>query len=191
MSKTTVKKIIIYFITAIIVAFACYVVVGKIVANTKDKPFYLFGKYSLEIVATDSMTPTVKVNSLVIIKKTDIKNVKAGDGTGDVICYRALNGSLAGKNILHRAVSLRKDQNGNVYIKTKGDKFGSPIDQEAMPSQPEVTKGNFLGVMVWDSLFLGSVIVFLRSSFIFIVLGVVLTVVILKVVKRRKTKSND
>ena len=103
MKGKRIGKIIFYLFSAVCLLLVLWGLIRKLVAEKKGEKFYLFG-YSLEIVVTDSMTPTIKIGTLVVLKKADINEVNAAEKTGDVICYRSRSGALKGKSILHRAV---------------------------------------------------------------------------------------
>lgn len=160
MKGKRIGKIIFYLFSAVCLLLVLWGLIGKLVAEKKGEKFYLFG-YSLEIVVTDSMTPTINVGTLVVLKKADINEINAAEKTGDVICYRSRSGSLKGKSILHRAVEKRTED-GIVYLTTRGDKEGSPTDQQSADLQPEITAENLLGISVFQSYVLGRILVVLR-----------------------------
>ena len=175
MKGKRIGKIIFYLFSAVCLLLVLWGLIGKLVAEKKGEKFYLFG-YSLEIVVTDSMTPTIKIGTLVVLKKADINEVNAAEKTGDVICYRSRSGALKGKSILHRAVEKRTED-GIVYLTTRGDKEGSPTDQQSADLQPEITAENLLGVSVFQSYVLGRILVVLRHplTWVFLIAASILT----------------
>ena len=74
MKGKRIGKIIFYLFSAVCLLLVLWGLIGKLVAEKKGEKFYLFG-YSLEIVVTDSMTPTIKIGTLVVLKKADINEV--------------------------------------------------------------------------------------------------------------------
>ena len=70
----------------------------------------LFG-YTARIVATGSMEPAVKVNSLNIIKYCDMDEINEGD----IICFNY------SQDIIHRVVTKTTNEDGLDVVHTKGD----------------------------------------------------------------------
>ena len=75
--------------------------------NTRNS---LFG-YTARIVATGSMEPTIKVNSINIIKICDIDEIKEGD----IVCFNY------SQDIIHRVVTKTTNEQGLDVVHTKGD----------------------------------------------------------------------
>lgn len=75
--------------------------------NTRNS---LFG-YTARIVATGSMEPTIKVNSINIIKMCDIDEIKQGD----IVCFNY------SQDIIHRVVNKTVNEQGLEVVHTKGD----------------------------------------------------------------------
>ena len=100
----------------------------------------LFG-YMTMTVETDSMKPTFNSGDLIIVKETDIMELKPGD----VITYNALiNGKMA-KNT-HRIVEVNNAE-GKVSFITKGD--NNPVTDDNAVAAADVigkwTKGRVIG----------------------------------------------
>jgi signal peptidase len=85
-----------------IVAFLLHIING-----TTDG---VFG-YTARIVASGSMEPEVKVNSLTIIKKCDIKDIKEND----IICFNY------SQDVVHRVIEIATNESGITVLHTKGD----------------------------------------------------------------------
>lgn len=72
------------------------------------------GVFSVEplVIASNSMYPKIKKGDIVIIKDTDVNDIKQGD----IIRYR-----MDSYYVVHRVVSISKDEEGNLEFITKGD----------------------------------------------------------------------
>lgn len=97
-----------------------------LVFTNKTDDLYILG-YKPFIISTESMEPNYKVNSIVIVKKSNFNDVKEGD----IIAFSSK--MLSGKNVFHRATEITEQG-----IITKGDNNDS-IDQEF------VTEETFIG----------------------------------------------
>ena len=98
----------IMFLSVALLAFAIYTSY-QYKDNPKDA--YLFG-YKPVLVLTGSMEPTLKVNGLAIVQKTNYNNVEIND----IIMYE-----LDDKLITHRVIEKTDDG-----IVTKGDNNNAP-----------------------------------------------------------------
>jgi signal peptidase len=113
MSKTDKKKstklsrssIIMVLYMIVIVLLASFVT--KLIGNSDHS---VFG-YTMRIVVSGSMEPTIKTNSLTLIKSCDISEVEIGD----IICFSYY------QDIVHRVVEKDYDESGNLILHTKGD----------------------------------------------------------------------
>ena len=71
----------------------------------------------------------------------------------------------------------QRTEDGIVYLTTRGDKEGSPTDQQSADLQPEITAENLLGVSVFQSYVLGRILVVLRHplTWVFLIAASILT----------------
>lgn len=74
----------------------------------------LFGEY---VIITPSMTPTIKVNDAVIVRRTREEKLKVGD----IITFKSNDVRYDGIIVTHRIVGIDNTSNGNVVYRTKGD----------------------------------------------------------------------
>ena len=128
-------------IIRIFAAFCLAILLFGLVTN-KDRT--IFGYY-FRIVITGSMEPTIKVNSLNVIKKVDIDNIK----NGDIICFKSTS------DIIHRVIEVVKLDTGEIILHTKGDANDKPdcadINEEKLRGKVVYT---FNGLATFiDSLF--------------------------------------
>lgn len=118
-SKVNIKKkhnlinIQVFSLIVRIFAAMCLVLMLFGVVTNKDRA--IFGYY-FRIVITGSMEPTIKVNSLNVIKKVDIKDIK----NGDIICFKSTS------DIIHRVIKIVKLDTGEIILHTKGDANDKP-----------------------------------------------------------------
>ena len=108
------KKI--YVISSLLLAIAasvCLLVSVQVVS----KGYVTIGGYSMFRVVTGSMEPTISTGSLLLCKNTKIENVEIGD----IVCYRTKISEIYGSIVTHRVIDKQKDDNGNIYLETRGD----------------------------------------------------------------------
>lgn len=99
------------------------------VLNVRDNKG-LFG-YTARIVVSGSMEPTIKINTVNIIKICDADDIEEGD----IICYRY------DKDIIHRVISIKEDDDGETIINTQGD-------ANSLPDNIEITDDMIVGKVV-------------------------------------------
>ena len=128
----TSKKIFNIVSTAIVSVVFVVVVctcLSLIIQMAGGKKPSLFG-YRFYYVLTDSMTPTLEVNDVILsetLKPEEVNDLKVGD----IVTFEVAYGDLKGLTITHRVASpVYFDETHNkLCIKTQGDKLGAPIDE--------------------------------------------------------------
>lgn len=80
-------------------------------------------------IVTPSMTPTIKVNDTVMVRRVDYKTLKKGD----IITFKSSDSRLNGMIITHRINEVIKDSNGNYTFITKGDNNEYVDDASVLP----------------------------------------------------------
>lgn len=117
------RKVISVLSTILLISATALVVFVFVLRLTGAKP-KIFGYYIFN-VASDSMTPMLEVNDVILVKQCSGEDVHKGD----VITYRGQSGELAGKDITHKVIEEPvKDTGGTIRIKTKGTKDGAIED---------------------------------------------------------------
>ena len=118
--KLKAKKILNIITTVIFaVVFVCLVVVFIMVSVQRKigKEVKIFGHYMLAVL-TDSMSPTIEPNEVILSKDPELEYIKEGA----IVTFIAPSGPLKGKNETHRISRIIYDENGNIeMIYTKGD----------------------------------------------------------------------
>ena len=132
-ARSKLKKGISYavniLLTAIFVTLVCLFVFVVISVRSGNRPT-IFG-YRFYVIATDSMTPELKVGDLIISRAVDYDSASAAElKIGDVITYTAAYGEMKGYSITHRIVEgVHFDEEYGIYaVTTKGDKPGAAED---------------------------------------------------------------
>ena len=78
-------------------------------------------------IVSESMEPTINVNDLIVIKKSEGEEIKKGD----IITYKKKDGTI----VSHRVVRIKKENGQNVYT-TKGD--NNNVEDEEKIKQNQV-----------------------------------------------------
>ena len=114
-------------------------------------------------IITGSMTPTMPVGTIVVVKNIDMAQVEVGD----VITF-----NQGTSRITHRVVE-KVVRGNNVTLYTQGDAA------ENQGSRETVTKNNFVGVVVFHVKGLGYVFETIKQNIIIITVAVVLALFII------------
>ncbi len=128
-------------------------------------------------IVSPSMTPTIKVDETVMVRRVDYKNLKKGD----IITFKSSDPRLNGMVITHRINEVVKDKNGNVSFITKGDNNQFVDEAKVLPS-------NIYGKVVVKIPFFAT-IKNMFSNPIFI--AVVILILFGLIVSRNKKKYTD
>ncbi len=108
-----IKKILnIASVTLLVFVFAvlCIALVMRFTGNKGG----IFGIH-INVIATGSMEPEIKVGDVIISKSYSGQELKVGD----VVSYVSKSGEIAGNLITHQIIAIEEDANGLV-ITTKG-----------------------------------------------------------------------
>lgn len=112
---------------ALITLTVSIVLVDSIVNQFRNKKLpALIDTYE---IVSPSMTPTIKVNDAIMIRRVDYKSLKKGD----IITFKSSDQRLNGMVITHRINEVLKDEKGNISFITKGDNNYSVDDTEVLP----------------------------------------------------------
>jgi len=168
-------KIIYYIFLAFIVIVAVLLIVSV---------FPITGNYKLMIVQSGSMTPAIKMGSIVMVKPADDYKI------GDVITFGPMTKTKAPTS--HRIYDIKVVDGQPVYI-TKGDANNAP-------DQREITKREIIGKVLFDVPYLGFAVEFAKKplGFALIIIvpaGIIVYDEIKNIIReirktREKTKNN-
>ena len=131
------KKIYVVSSVCLVIALSICILVAVQVVS---KGYVEVGGYSCFRVVTGSMEPGISTGAILICKKTPIEQIE----TGDIVCYRTRIAEIYGSVVTHRVVNFKTDENGTLYLETKGDANVS--------SDPYYVKeANLIGKVMWHS----------------------------------------
>lgn len=146
-----------------------------IISHYAGKEIDLSNNTNIAIIKTPSMNPNFNIYDVVVLEKTDFKDIKVGD----VIGFYKENGSLENEPIIHRVVEIDKS---NVCLKTKGDN-NEVIDEEC------VKNNSLIGVVSKTIPNIGDVMILFDNVNVpfkaFIILGI-LVIIFLDILPTRK-----
>lgn len=138
--KSVFRKIVDVFSTVILVI--ALLILGFAMYSRLTGGNASFFGYNFYLVLTDSMTPEIQVDELVIAKQVDKSELKVGDD----IVFVSKNPDSRGVNLVHRIIRIEGGTITTRGIKLNGD--GSPL-----PEDQPITE--VLGKVVYHSQALG------------------------------------
>lgn len=163
-----IKKAILTLINILsVLIIAAAVVILCLVLLTRPGEAPSFGGYTVFRVTTGSMAPTYDTDTLILVKKTDPRKIKAGD----VISFYSADPALDGSVNTHRVTEVTKDGDHWEYT-TKGD-ANNAVDQYGTDSEA------LIGKVVASSLILGKLARLVSNPLIFIPVILIPLVIIL------------
>ncbi len=162
-------------LAAVIIAVALVVLLRTVFTPAGEVP--TIGGYGFMRTLTGSMEPAIPVHSLVVVQQVDPAELHEGD----IITFRATEGSLDGALNTHRITSVY-EQDGQPMFRTKGD-------ANAVEDAEPVAAVNVVGRVVFVSAALGTVVSLLSNPLLFFPLIVVplIVLLVLEVAKLVKT----
>ncbi len=153
-------------ICVIIIVFAL-VILLSVVLNRSDSAPSVFG-YSAFRVISGSMEPSIKINSLVLVKNCEASEIKEGD----VISFYSSDPALGGAINTHRVIGISDD--GGISFTTKGD-------NNAIADEYPVPAAQLVGKVVYYSSAMGVVVRLLQNPLVFIlIVAIPLLILIIK-----------
>lgn len=120
-------------VLTLIIVLAVAVVVVTMIARFRGEAPSMFG-FSVFRVSSGSMKPDYQVGDVVIVKACDASELKVGD----VVTYNGKEGEFAGKIVTHRVVKAQYEENGELYINTKGD--ANPLEDPRISASQVIGK---------------------------------------------------
>jgi signal peptidase len=127
----------------------------------------LFG-YGFYYIVTDSMSPELEVNDVILSEVIDADEARTRLKVGDVVTFEAEYGIQKGMTITHKVVQTAyfDEEYGREVIRTRGVKAGATDD-------PPVPLENVQAVMVTEIAAIGAIYRFIMSG-----IGLVLLIVL-------------
>lgn len=180
MSATKILSVIITALTVIIGVVAAAILINVVVCRIRNKPVNFFG-YSIAVVQTGSMQPTILKGDLIVYRPCKYSDLKESD----IIVFIAGDGfskDIQGQSVVHRVKEIT--ENG---IITKGD-------NNYQQDNDLVTEDNLLGLCTGNSHFWGVVFTAFSKYGIFIIIAIIavpfIVGQIIKIVKLSKQKED-
>lgn len=132
----TLKRILNIFATVFLVLASLLVIAVFVIRLSGAKPKLL--DYYFFNVVSDSMSPLINVDDVILVKASDGSDIKKGD----IISYHAEVGEMAGKDVTHKVIKdpVKRDD-GIIVIETQGIKQGALVD-------PPITNDQVIGKYV-------------------------------------------
>lgn len=106
-----IGKMIYIFLFVTLIILIIFAIVQKTSDNRKS-----IGGIKIFTVITGSMIPVYEIGDILIVKEVIPEEIKLEDD----IVYQGEKGSFKGKTITHRVISIKKKEDGNYGIITKG-----------------------------------------------------------------------
>lgn len=145
MNKQTVKNIFRGILRALgiaLIVLEVVIIIFLVVSRAQGTPPTLFG-YQMYFIRTGSMSPYLEPGDVIISKKYDGGELKAGRDDGDVVTYW---GEVRGKTdlITHRVIDVYEDT-----VITQGD--------DNNLKDPPITKDEIEAVMVYKTVIIDKI----------------------------------
>lgn len=112
MNKKRKSTLIFNILVVFLLIFVVTMTVKSVVCKARGKVNYIFGKYAIMYVVSESMEPEIPKNSYIIIKKTDTSKIEKNT----IISFVSDDPEILGSINTHRVIEVRE----NEFV-TKGD----------------------------------------------------------------------
>ena len=149
-----ILRVIINVISVLLIVLALFVLLSVVMTKPGQAPNVM--GYSSFRVLSGSMEPTLRTDSMILVKKVDPSEIRPDD----IISFYSSDPTLSGAVNTHRVLSVEK-QNGIYIFYTKGD-------ANLVPDEFTTTGNDVIGVVVFSSFLLGKLIRLLSNPIVFI-----------------------
>lgn len=129
--KEKIQIIISRFLTVAIIALA-FIVVVLLFKTVTRSDISIFG-CKFYYIASESMHPTIKADSLIVVRKADPEKLE----TGDIISFISRDPAIYGLVNTHRIYAVTTDEDGRSAFVTMGDNNPKPDDYLVYPEEIE------------------------------------------------------
>lgn len=155
--------IVVYILIGAIIIFSIF-----FVKSTRLHEMPSIGGYSMYVVKTGSMAPTINPGSLIVVKKVNADTLKKGD----IVTFK---GAQTGNLFTHRIYKVEKGK--NVQFLTKGDANES-VDPMTSSSK------NIVGKLVFSVPRIGIAITFIQDNWPLVILLTLGTLILITLLKK-------
>jgi len=166
---STVKKIfrsLINILSIAVILFSIFVLLTVVMTSSGGVPEFM--GYSAFRVTTGSMDPTLPVGTLILVHHVEPEEIKPDD----IISFYSSDPELQGSINTHRVTGVTREGNGEIVFTTKGD--ANPIEDRY-----PVKGSSLIGVMVFSSYAIGTVVRIVSNPLVFIPLILLPLIVII------------
>ncbi len=178
-AKKTLKimgNVIIYALLACLILILIFTVISRFMGNSPK----LFG-YQVQVIATGSMEPELMVGDVILSKVYDGQTLEVGD----VITFIGKEGSLNGKLVTHKIISIDSQAQKIVTQGVANDTADAPISFEQVQS-----------VLVRNTVVLKFMFNLVKQPITFVLLVILPLVIMIgyesySIVKQIKTNKED
>ena len=168
-----IGKMIYIFLFVMLIILIIFAVVQKTSDNRKS-----IGGIKIFTVITGSMIPVYDIGDILIVKEVLPEEIKVEDD----IVYQGEKGSFKGKTITHRVISVKKKEDGNYGIITKGVANFS--------QDPEINQTQVLGKVMFKVPIISFALKIITNIYVWMIIPVI--ILIRKNIKKiRNIEEND
>ena len=138
-------------------------IIFAVVQKTSDNRKSI-GGIKIFTVITGSMIPVYDIGDILIVKEVLPKEIKVEDD----IVYQGEKGSFKGKTITHRVISIKKKDDGNYGIITKGVANFS--------QDPEINQTQVLGKVIFKVPIMSFILKIITNIYVWMFIPVIILI---------------
>jgi signal peptidase len=154
-----IGKMIYIFLLVMLIILIIFAVVQKTSDNRKS-----IGGIKIFTVITGSMIPVYDIGDILIVKEALPEEIKVDDD----IVYQGEKGSFKGKTITHRVISIKKKDDGNYGIITKGVANFS--------QDPEINQTQVLGKVIFNVPIMSFILKIITNIYVWMFIPVIILI---------------
>lgn len=154
-----IGKMIYIFLFVMLIILIIFAVVQKTSDNRKS-----IGGIKIFTVITGSMIPVYDIGDILIVKEVIPEEIKVEDD----IVYQGEKGSFKGKTITHRVISIKKKEDGNYGIITKGVANFS--------QDPEINQTQVLGKVIFKVPIMSFILKIITNIYVWMFIPVIILI---------------
>lgn len=154
-----IGKMIYIFLFVMLIILIIFAVVQKTSDNRKS-----IGGIKIFTVITGSMIPVYDIGDILIVKEVIPKEIKVEDD----IVYQGEKGSFKGKTITHRVISIKKKEDGNYGIITKG--------VANLSQDPEINQTQVLGKVIFKVPIMSFILKIITNIYVWMFIPVIILI---------------
>ena len=138
-------------------------IIFAVVQKTSDNRKSV-GGIKIFTVITGSMIPVYDIGDILIVKEVLPEEIKVEDD----IVYQGEKGSFKGKTITHRVISIKKKEDGNYGIITKG--------VANLSQDPEINQTQVLGKVIFNVPIMSFILKIITNIYVWMFIPVIILI---------------